>query len=95
MTEDGLKKVKSTATIFMIIACLLLIVIGIIVFGTSNKEKSIFKSQTEIDNYKSKVQQLNSHQITEAESEELENSEEFASETITDSEQESIAEEVN
>ena len=77
MTEAEFKKTMIKVVIFVVIAFILLVAIGIVVFGTSKKETSIFESQAEIDNYKRKVEQINSHQITEEDVEELENSEEF------------------
>lgn len=77
MTEEEFKKTMTKVVIFVVVALVILVVVGIIVFGTSKKENSIFESQAEIDNYKKKVKQVNSHQITEEDMEELENSEEF------------------
>ena len=77
MTEEEFKKTMIKVVVFVIIAFILLVAIGIVVFGTSKKKTSIFESQAEIDNYKKKVEQINSHQITEEDVEELENSEEF------------------
>jgi len=77
MTEEEFKKTMIKVVIFVIVALILLVAIGIVVFGTSKKETSIFEDQAEIDYYKKKVEQINSHQITEEDVEELENSGEF------------------
>ena len=71
MTEEEFKKVIKRVTIFVVIALIILVAVGIVVFGTSKKEKSIFSSQADIDAYKRKVEQINTHEITEEDLEKL------------------------
>lgn len=75
MTEEEFKKTMKRVVIFIVIAIIILVAIGIVVFGTSKKETSIFGNQAEIDNYKRKVQEINAHEITEADLEKLDEGE--------------------
>ena len=63
MTEEEFKKVIKRVTIFVVIALIILVAVGIVVFGTSKKEKSIFSSQADIDAYKRKVEQITTHEL--------------------------------
>ena len=77
MTEEEFKKAMTKVVIFIVIALIILIVLGIIVFNKSGKSTSIFESEKLKKDYTSKVQELNSNNITEEDAEKLENSEEF------------------
>lgn len=77
MTEEEFKKTMAKVIGFIVVAIIMLVIIGIIVFNQAGKTKSIFESQAEKDNYKKRVEKTNSHNITEEEVEELENSGEF------------------
>lgn len=67
MTEEEFKKVMTKVIAFIVIALIILIIIGILVFNKSGKTLSIFSNQKEIDDYKKKVQEINSDEIIEEE----------------------------
>jgi len=77
MTEEEFKKFMKKIIWLAVAAIVILVVIGFIVFSQFDKKTSIFENQSEIDNYKKKVQQTNSREITEKDLEKLEGSEEF------------------
>ena len=77
MTEEEFKKAMSKLIIVIVIALVILVIIGIVVFNTFGKQTSIFASEQEKENYKKKVQEVNSHSLTEEEASNLENSSEF------------------
>ena len=77
MTEEEFKKTMTIVVAFIVIALIILVIIGIFIFATSKKQKSIFESQTQLDEYKKTVQENNSHNLTKEEVDELENSSEF------------------
>ena len=65
MTEEEFGKFIKKIVILIVIAVIILVVIGFIVFNQIGKKTSIFESQAEIDNYRSKVQELNSREVEE------------------------------
>ena len=77
MTEEEFKKFMKKVIGLVVVAIVIFVVIGFIVFNGFGKETSIFGSQREIDDYKKKVQEVNSREITQKGLEKLENSEEF------------------
>ena len=65
MTEEEFKKAMGKIICFVIIALVILIIIGILVFNTSGKSTSIFGNKEDLENYKKKVEEVNSYNITE------------------------------
>ena len=91
MTEEAFKKTMTKVICFVVIALIAIVIMGVVVFGTSQKQTSIFENQAEIDNYKKKVQEINAHKITEDEIKELEENvpegEETPEEVVEESEE--------
>ena len=95
MTEEEFKKTMTKVFSFIVIAMIILVIIGIVVFNQSGKTTSIFGSKSEIDSYNKKVKDINPHSITEEEIKELENSSEFQENETQDgseSEEEQVVE---
>lgn len=65
MTEEEFKKVMTKTIIFIVMALIILIVIGIFVLNKSGRDLSIFSNQKEIDDYKKKVEEIHSKNIEE------------------------------
>lgn len=85
MTEEEFKKTMTKLICFIVVALIILVVLGIIVFNQSGKTKSIFENSKQLDDYKKKVEEVNSHNITEEEASSLENSSEFQENEESDS----------
>ena len=77
MTEEEFKKVMTRIIIFVVIALIILVVIGVLVFNKSEKSASIFKNENDLNSYKKKVEEINSSNITEEDIEKLESNPEF------------------
>ena len=83
MTEEEFKKAMGKTIFFIVIALIVLVVIGVLVFNQSGKTASIFGSQKEADEYHQKVNEMNSYNITEEEASKLEGSSEFSGQEET------------
>ena len=70
MTEEEFKKAMSKVIGFIVVALIILVIIGVIVFNTAGKQTSIFGSKQEAESYKKRVQEENSYNLTEEEVEE-------------------------
>ena len=77
MTEEEFKKAMTKVIRFIIAMLVILVIVGIVVFNNFGKKSSIFENEEALNDYKKKVQETNSHNITGEEVDELENSSEF------------------
>lgn len=59
MTEDEFKKTMGKTIMFIVIALIILVIIGILVFNKSGKTFSIFSNEKEKASYKKSVQEIN------------------------------------
>ena len=82
MTEEEFKKVMTKTVCFIVIALIILIVIGIFVFNKSGKTTSVFESEEELNNYKGKVQEVNSQEESGGEEVNPETSNENTGDTV-------------
>ena len=77
MTEEEFKKAMVKVVGVIVIALVILVIIGFVVFNTFGKQISIFESEEAKKDYKKKVEEAGSYNITEEQAENLENSSEF------------------
>ena len=88
MTEEEFKKAMGKTIFFVVIALIILIIIGILVFNNSGKSTSIFRSEKDFENYKKKVEEVNSYNVIEEDVEKIESNSD-------NSEQENTSQNVN
>ena len=93
MTEEEFGRFVKKVIMLVIVAVLILIVIGFIVFNKAGVKKSVFASQLDADNYKKKVQTIHSRELKEKEDEELKKEKESLENKEEKQEKEKTAEE--
>ena len=77
MTEEEFKNTMGKIIIFIVIALIILVIIGVLVFNKSGKSLSIFSNEKEKNSYKKSVQEANSSNVTvDKSSTEIDNQEE-------------------
>lgn len=76
MTDEEFKKAMTKLVWFIIIALIILVVVGVVVFNKSGRKTSLFSNDKEVEEYKKKVNETSSYNITEEDVEKLENNSE-------------------